>query len=110
MNPGDLDRLIELQTRTVSDTDYGHRQETWVTVATLWAKVQQGKVTEQTRNSDEIAIERIKFTIRYRSNLSNLWRIVYQGRIYKIIGAPQEVGRRHWHVINAEYVGEYISE
>lgn len=107
--PGALDRQITLQAPTYTKDGTGQDVVSWTSVATVWAHARQLRAKEQVSGSDEVQSEQVLFTVRWYSGLANTWQLLYEGRQYRIIGAPREIGRRHWQQITAEHVGVYTS-
>ena len=86
IQPGQLDRRITLQSRTVAADAYNEPVETWATLATVWAKVEY-PVTgsdEATAENLNVASRRVDFTIRYRSDVGFIERVIYNSGTYDI--------------------------
>jgi SPP1 family predicted phage head-tail adaptor len=109
IQPGQLDRLITLQSPTHSVDSVGQPSSAYSTAGTVWAKIEQTGAEEPRDGVDVTARERIKVTIRYVSGLANTWRLVHDSRTYRIVGAPREIGRRQWQEITAEHIGVFTS-
>lgn len=93
--PGERDRQISLQYKTrVSDGMSGWT-DTWVTAATVWAKLSTNRTDEaiQAMSTTGIAIHNIN--ILYRTDVRSNWRIRYGNRYFAIIGPPIDVGFKH---------------
>lgn len=99
MNPGKLDRRVQLQSRVLTKDAAGGRVETWAAAGSLWAEVvtqkqAEGVTADADRNQDERT-----FRIRYRSGLaSGTHRLVYQGRTYDILGITEEGRKSFLHL------------
>lgn len=64
-----LDKRIQLQRRTLSQTANGERVETWGTIRTLWAKVGIAKGMEVSQAGGRFADARIEVRIRYQPDI-----------------------------------------
>jgi SPP1 family predicted phage head-tail adaptor len=94
---GQLDRLITLQQRSVSQDTAGQRVETWSSLAVVWAR-QRTQPGREPVAADAVRAEAlVLWTIRYRSDVDASMRVLFEGRIYAIQAPPREVhGRRAW--------------
>ena len=108
MNCGTLDRLIQIQRQaaglpmvtadgtylTTSDGTvlttssrkgrFGAELDAWGLLAQAWARKMSARGNERTANGREVGQQTVVFRIRYRSTLSILDRIVYDGHAYDI--------------------------
>ena len=91
-----LDRIITIQQRS------GHPRQpsasevvTWVDLASVWARFSPQSAREQFRNESNIeqASNTAAFRIRWRDDLDEAMRVVYDGHNWDIEGII-EVGRR----------------
>jgi len=94
---GSLDRRIKLQSPVEEKDSLGQPIITWKDRGEVWARIDFDSSNEALNGRDEVAVEKLKVVIRYIPGLSSNWSAVYGGNQYKIIGAPEEVGRGHWH-------------
>ncbi len=103
INPGQLDRRITLQTRTTAANAYNEPVETWTTLATVWAKVEYPKTgsEEVTEKGLNVARRRVEFTIRYRTDVGFVERVIYN-RITHDIERIAELGRNDFLKLTAE--------
>lgn len=99
---GELDRRITLQRATVSDTGnaYGEPQETWTTIATVWARRMDASAAEKYRAREVGAEITRRFRIRYSSDVSDISptdRLLYNSVIHQITGIwePEDT-RNRW--------------
>lgn len=102
MNIGQMDRRIRIEQRsTTQEADYGTRADTWTTVATVAAQIQEVLPSKGETQSDMRLAERpARVRIRYLAGLSSDMRIVdlsRSNRVMKIATPPIEIGgRRRW--------------
>ena len=96
MNIGALDRRIALQRPTTSTNDYGEREVTWNTYATVYAAIdRKPSASERVSGEQVLSYQSVVFNIRYSSTVSILeasHRVSYDSKIYDVLGV-QEVGR-----------------
>ena len=100
-----MDRRISIQTQSAYQAADGAQLTTWTTVATVWAakedfpESRRGQYFQAGQFND---LGYTQFTIRYYSGLTGAERIVCEGIIYQVFGAPIEIGRRQWTQILAQ--------
>ena len=92
-----LDRLVTLQERVVTRGNFGSEREEWVDLDTVWARVRQTGVSEQYINSSnrEQANRNAIMRIRYRDDVGETMRAVYQDHAWDIIGIDEVDYRRY---------------
>lgn len=103
MTPGQLDRRITIQQKTVTqDPDYGTEVTSWTTFASrIAAQVQDAlpSKSESVQQGVRVATRPARVRIRYRSGITSDMRVVVHGatdRTMQIVGGPAEIGRREW--------------
>lgn len=106
LQAGDLNRRIAFQRATLSaGGDYNEPQETWATIATVWAKRHDASAGEAYRAQEVGAQISIRFTVRYSSltrTLTPVDRIVFDGKTYNITTCREPAGTtRQWIEIDA---------
>lgn len=117
MNPGTLDRRIDIQCQQVgtplltasgapiltasgaplatsAQDPYGEPVYSWVSRFIAWARRIESKGIEAERNQREGGRQPVTFRIRYRSGVSIEDRVLYDGQAYDIT-STSEIGRRH---------------
>jgi len=101
MRAGDLRWRVTLQTVTQSNDGRGGVTSTAATLeANVPAHVRQAPGREFL-GSDQVAAERrAVFTVRYRTDLTERDRVVFEGTTYDIRGIPEQVFRQ-WLQIHA---------
>lgn len=92
---GEMNRRIELQSKTSVTDNMGGFTDTWATVATVWAKMTTIKSDEaiQAMATTGAAIHNI--TIRYRPDVKSYWRVKYSTRYFALIAPPIDVNFKH---------------
>lgn len=90
-----LNRRVELQRATIQRDSYGGEVKTWATLATVWARVEVTGVSENFDNDANraVPIRNAKMEIRYRRDLRETDRVVYDGLAWDIEGLG-ELGYR----------------
>jgi len=84
LNAGTLDKRITIQQVQQSQDGTGQPIETWSTLATVWAGIIDSRGDERFRAGQEGANVTRIFRVRYRSDLDEQMRILYDGRYYDI--------------------------
>lgn len=102
---GQLDQRITLQSYTLASDGAGGQAKTWAnfaSVPTVWAHVKPGaggeRFTEDRVNANTVTI----FTIRYRSDIDERHRIIWQGDEYNIRQVKRASNREQFLAIVAE--------
>jgi len=103
MRIGDLDQMVTVQRKTVSESNSGEPIETWSDLSSRWARVKPMTGTERLSGENLVAKEQVEFRLRWAEvidDLSPVDRIIYprtasptDREIYNIVQASQ-VGRR----------------
>lgn len=94
MRPGTMDRIINIQRKTVTGTDpYGGEIVTWGNLATVFAEVRQQGGREFLAAQQMIASKRVVFYLRWIPGLTVIDRVEHDGVIHDI-EEVREIGRR----------------
>ena len=90
-----LDRIVELQSRTVTRDSFGGEIESWSEIDKVWAAVNQTGVSENFQNdaSRKVALRNSTIRIRWRGDVQETSRVVFDGFPWDIKGIA-ELGRR----------------
>ena len=106
MRAGGLDQRITLREySTVSDGAGGvtHTWADFATVPDVWAAVEPGAGASERMTEGGVAASAMyKFTIRYRSDLSEADGLLWGGEHYNIRRIGRRGGRQNYLVIEAE--------
>jgi SPP1 family predicted phage head-tail adaptor len=94
MRAGSLDRRVELQHRVLgARTARGSQVETYETYATVWARKQDLTGREYFAAQGMNAEGSTKFVIRFREDVLETDRVLFNGRSYNVRNIA-ELGRR----------------
>lgn len=105
MDAGRLDRRVTLLARqAVQEVRFGTQVVTWVAVQTVWAQVTPMLPSRAERIAEgiEIARQPIRVRMRWRNDVTTAMALEFEGRRYRIVGGPAELGRREGIEIMAE--------
>lgn len=82
----ELNRRVEIQRLVYGEPNpiTGHRAETWVQVAVVFAKVEPLVGREFFAAAATQAELTVKFTMRYRADMRSADRLIFDGDIYNI--------------------------
>lgn len=87
MNPGKLNKKIEIQTFNKSYDSEGVEIKTWETIRTIFASIEDKIV--RTTNEDNSVVTQVETNMTIRKNYQSLFtsdiRIVYEKRIYFVL-------------------------
>ena len=97
-----LNRKIEFQQLVKTPTATGGFTQSWVSVATLWAKIKNTSGSELLHADQLGATSFSDFTIRYRANINELMKIVYRGIDYQIRHINNIEEADLWLIVKAE--------
>lgn len=68
----------------VSADPYGQHTKDFSTLATVWSKVVDGSGSEGEQSDQIVAVRKVSFIIRYRTDFDETARIVFDGDTYTI--------------------------
>lgn len=104
MNPGKLrHRIAILQKQTGTDPD-GYPMEEWISIFSIWAEVKPIAGREYFTAAAVQAQHQVRFTMRYRKDITPDMRIRYDGQGYEIKAILDLGGRRTWLQVMGEAV------
>jgi SPP1 family predicted phage head-tail adaptor len=83
---GDLRRRVALQAATDALDDYGQAIRTWATYATVWASVVSTPGSEPQSALMQSSVTTYTVTIRYRTDVLPIHRIIYGDITLNIVG------------------------
>lgn len=104
IDAGRYDRQITIQQATVAQDTFGEPDETWATLAVVWAQVIPKTGREYFKADQRISEADTIFRIRYRSDITSKMRISYNNQFYNINGMA-ELGRQEALEIIAQVQG-----
>ena len=81
---GQLDRRITIQNFSETTDSFGQEVKSFSTLASVWANVVE-KVGSEGEDGEMIAAtKKVEFVIRYRTDVDEEMRIIYNNNTYKI--------------------------
>ena len=95
-----MDTRVRIEARSISqDPTYGTDVVTWIPLATVWAEVMDvlpsRQQAEQTRAQLQVATQRSRVRMRYRTDVDSSMRCIIGGLMHHIVSGPAEIGDRH---------------
>jgi SPP1 family predicted phage head-tail adaptor len=100
IDPGKLDRRVTLQSASVSTDGFGQSVRTYGTLAQVWAKVEYRGVPKEGEDGEKLAsVNKVRFTIRYRSDVDATTKISWDSKSYEIEGVSLE-GRERYLILD----------
>ena len=100
IDPGKLDRRITLRSATIAKDSFGEDVRTYSDLANVWAKVEyRGIPKEGEETSTTTSVNKVRFTIRYRSDVDATNKISWNSNTYEIEGVSLE-GRERYLIID----------
>lgn len=96
-----LDTRVRIEQKSVAqDSTYGTDVVTWAHLATVWAEVMDvlpsRQQAEQTRAQLQVATQRARVRMRYRTDIDSTMRCVIGGVTWSVVAGPAEIGRHQW--------------
>lgn len=96
MKAGLLNRKITIQSFGSGVDAIGQPIESWSTFAQPWANIRFMNGVESVKGDAEVSVSKASIRIRYRQDITEAMRVVYNGITYQIKAVlPDEVGRDH---------------
>ena len=105
-NPGEMRTRVTLQKRTVTTGTGGFQQETWSTVATVWAKWINVHGSEAWNAAAREAVEPATVTIRWRSDVDLTCRILKGSAGYQIVSIDNIQERNEYLECKVQRIAE----
>jgi len=92
-NPGDLDRRVVLQAKTVTKDAFGGAVESWADAGSRWAqKIDRGAREFRAAGVTNAEVTTV-FRMRGFDGITTHHRISYGGQFYEIVGIVEGAGR-----------------
>lgn len=96
MKAGLLNRKIAIQSFGSGVDAIGQPIESWSTFAQPWANIRFLNGVESVKADAEVSVSKASIRIRYRQDITEAMRVVYNGITYQIKAVlPDEAGRDH---------------
>lgn len=109
---GRLRTPVTIQNRTIAQDALGQAIESWSTVATVRAEVRPTGGQERMIGGGDVPLATVthRITMRYRSDVTPLSRLIVEGRIFDVEQAdPLNVGKKDMLICRCvERVGETV--
>src|SRR5262245_65380196 len=101
---GRLNRQIQIQAPTYSTDTEGRTSSPWTTVARPWAAIDNQAARETQQGGEELMTLAADFRIRWRASLTitPAMRVLFNGRIFLIVGITNPGEQNEWWVLNCE--------
>lgn len=94
-DPGQLNRLVALQSRTAGVDALGQPVGAWAEVALVWASIRNQSGLQALRADQPVSIVQLSIRIRYRAGVNAGMRVVHGATVYEISAVlPDEAGRQ----------------
>lgn len=96
MKAGLLNRKITIQSFGPTQDSIGQEIQDWAPFATTWANIRFLNGVESVKGDAEVSVSKASIRIRYRQDITEAMRVVYNGITYQIKAVlPDEAGRDH---------------
>ena len=106
MSSGELRHYVELQTQKSDPNDNGDyaKNTEWDHCTNFWARIIYQNVSEDSNDRD-FTEGKATIKIRYRKDITNKMRIVFDGRNFDIENNFDPSGRRQYLMLNVVFDG-----
>jgi len=94
LNAGQRNKIITIQSKTMSTEDYGGQAPAWADFVKAWAAIWPLKGRELFAAQAAQSETTVRFNIRWIAGITESMRIVYNGKNYDIT-ALIDIGERH---------------
>ena len=91
ISAGNLDQRLTLQSRVAGVDGLGQPNGAWQTVATVWGRARPLRSRELFAAGAVQNVSDVEFTIRWRDDINNTWRVMWGGLPHDITGHPIDV-------------------
>lgn len=92
MQAGNLRHRVTIETPTDATSSVsGAVTQTWATLMTVWAEVKPVSATRRDQASQTIGEVTHEISMRWQPSLPKEFRIGFDGRVFKLLGAPINV-------------------
>lgn len=98
---GMLNRKADLYSLTASKTATGTTRA-WVFVATIWCSIKNSSGTERVHGDKLKAIATSKFTMRYRDDITETSKLVYNNTDYQVRHIDNIEEADKWLIVKCE--------
>ena len=93
LRAGLLDRRVRLERRHEETDDSGQSVVRWLPLAEVWARVEPLGGREGFGQQQFVATGDVRFTIRWRADVTPLHRVVHDGQEFDVVSVAED-GRR----------------
>lgn len=102
LGAGQLNRRITIQRPSRADNAHGGAVTSWMDVTGAWAQMIPLRGGEALQEAVLRDVQLWKVTIRFRTEVSTDWRILFKGEALNIRTCADPDGRRRWLVMTCE--------
>ena len=102
MQYGHFKRRITIESYTTAVDANGQDIKTWGTLAEVWAGMAYEKGDESFEALQRVALRIVKFMIRYRDDVDETCRVVYDSKYFNILGI-ERLHRKRYLILKCEY-------
>lgn len=101
---GRMRERVQIHFATESANDYGERVRAWAGLGTFWANVEYNQMPKEGESGgQDTVMTRVMFTMRYNTDVSELQRVFYAGRLYDIETISISVDRQYMTLTTKQY-------
>jgi len=95
---GFLNRRLEIEVMALGING----EVAWTPLATVWGGIAQVSPTERDTDGRIVGVARWRITIRWRPDVTSANRILYDGRIFRLVATADPTGDQRYLAIEAE--------
>lgn len=100
----ELNHIITIQRKTIRPDVDGYKAESWEMLTQVYAGVLTQNSREYTTAQKIYAESTCVFVMRYKAGITAQDRILYNGRVFEILGPPTNINERNvrLHIVAKE--------
>lgn len=84
----------------VEQSSFGEKTRQYTTLAQVWAKVEYRGIPKEGEDTEKLtSVNKVRFTIRYRSDIDATTKISWKGNTYEVEGVSLE-GRERYLILD----------
>lgn len=101
---GRMNQRAQIHFATETVNSYGERVRAWAGLGTFWTNVRYNEVGREGESAgQDTVMTRVMFDIRYNSDVSELQRVYFSGRLYDIEAISVTADRQYMTLVTKQY-------
>lgn len=93
LQAGSLNRVVNVQTRSLSKDAFGHQSDVWTTAFTARASIEPMSGAEIVAAGAQLGETMVQVVMRWRPGVTSSVRLTYQGNVYTVLAVLDDYAR-----------------